>query len=298
MKVEARERFEARGLGQLNILSSDEGKPGERTGQAEKLRDKERFEPSGVFTSTENTSGNAGPAGDVTVKAPRIALRDGAEIASESLNGAGGGFVRVAAQESLTLSNQAEITAQSVRADSGDVEIEGAGYVFLTDGSLIATRVRGEDAPGDAGDILVSGSFLLLDASNILAEGVEGQGGDIDIRSLALAVAPDSAISALSQRNLDGDIGIDSPIGQITDAVAALENPAPDASGALRMTCSQRAAEGASGAFRIETAGHSPVDPWSYLPALYAPAPDGGGAALVPRRGPCPDGGPERGAAR
>lgn len=278
------------------------------------------FQPSGVFTSTESQSPTAGPAGRIFVTVPVLRMSQRGEIASESFNDADAGEIVVNARD-ISLRAEAEITTQAQRADSGlisivgadrvrlesdaristvvsesgaagragDIEITDAGAIALRDDGLILTDVSGAGALGDAGDINLTGTFLVLDGSTVAARGIRGQGGNIAIAVEGLAVSPDSTISALSRFSLDGDVDIDSPAGEVLDALAPLPTNLVSAADRLRASCGERAAGRAGGVFIVgDRASALPSAGDTTLLGFPLPLPDGDGAdRRPPRPGGC-----------
>jgi hypothetical protein len=267
--------------------------------------------PSGIFASAESSAPGAGPPGDVFVSAPVIRLLDQGEISSESNNLSSGGSVTVQFDTLLEIDG-GEITTKASRADAGDITVLGPGGLIImeSDGEISTSvgpdaliednpTVEPGDSVGDAGDILVSSDFLVLDGSAIQANGRAGQGGNIDVTATSsLIQSQDSTIEALSDLGIDGTVDIAAPSEDILQSLEALPTPFLDISSLLADTCEARAARGeAEGGSLVRSGrGGLPPSPDALLPGRYGVGAEIRPSALpsswrVTGPGDCPEGG-------
>lgn len=246
------------------------------------------FPPSGAFASTESAAAGAGPGGTVTAEAPVIMVMNRGEIASESFNDARGGDIRVRAGERLEVRN-GEITTKANFADAGDLGVSSDGLIVLRSGGEISTTVFEAGSAGNAGAIAVAGRFLVLDGSHIQANGVMGQGGDVDVVADQLIQSPESVIEALSELGIDGTVNLQAPDTEVVGSLTVLPTAYLDVAGLLREGCSERTAGRTRGSFVSRGRGGLPPGPAAPLLSFYAtlgqeaqPAVRGRDAAAAP----------------
>ena len=251
------------------------------------------FPPSGAFASTESAAAGAGPGGSVSAEAPVIEVMNRGEIASESFNDARGGDVRVRAGRRLEV-RDGEITTKASFADAGDLGVSSDGLIVLREGGEISTTVFEAGSTGNAGAITVAGQLLVLDAARIQANGVIGQGGEVDVVADQLIQSPESVIEALSELGIDGTVSLAAPETGIVGNMAVLPTAFLDAAGLLRPGCSERTAGRGRGSFTSFGRGGMPPGPAAPLRSLYAPsegsarpARAGGSPAALTRAGGC-----------
>jgi large exoprotein involved in heme utilization and adhesion len=147
----------------------------------------------------------------VKINATDIILQDGGRISAESI-GAG------------------------TQANAGNITLEVGNLLHLSNDSSITTSVAG--GTGKGGTITLNSVFVVLDeGSSIIANALEGQGGNILIRILgggALFQSPDSRIGASSE------FGIDAPDADIIAGFAGLPANFLDAATVLTQLCAER----------------------------------------------------------
>jgi large exoprotein involved in heme utilization and adhesion len=115
--------------------------------------------------------------------------------------------------------------------------------LHLRDQGSITTSVAGGE--GNGGNITFNSVFVVLDeGSSIIANALEGQGGNIFIRILgggALFRSPGSLVSAASGNpELSGTVVIDAPDTDIIAGLAGLPANFLDAAAVLTELCAER----------------------------------------------------------
>ncbi len=184
--------------------------------------------------------GSTGAAGDVTVKADRLAIRDGARIAASTFGTGRGGSIAITARDielsdrggifatslsssdsavsgnifiqardSLRIFDRGEISVETTQANAGDINLNVGTLLHLRDNSAITSSVA--DGQGDGGNITIDPTFVVLDGSRIVANARQGRGGNIRIVADFFFASPDSLVSASSDLGIDGVVEIDSP---------------------------------------------------------------------------------------
>jgi large exoprotein involved in heme utilization and adhesion len=194
--------------------------------------------PTGIFA---NALG--GVAGNVTVTAGNLDVRNGAEISVSVLGPGQGGNVKINAMD-ITLQDGGRISAESesIKADAGNITLEVGNLLYLSNDSSITTSAAG--GTGKGGNITLNSVLVVLDeGSSIIANAERGQGGNILIHihgGGALFQSPDSLIDASSELGIDGSVVIDAPDTDIIAGFAGLPANFLDAATVLTELCAGR----------------------------------------------------------
>jgi hypothetical protein len=123
-------------------------------------------------------------------------------------------------------------------------------------------------AVGNGGNILIDPNFLILERSRIVAQAVEGHGGNITIVADNYLPSADSVVSASSQLGVSGAVEIVGPRVDLNGSLVVLPSELREAVAVLRNSCAARSAlpqSSLTGAGR----GGLPQDPEASVPALY-----------------------------
>ena len=187
----------------------------------------------GIINANTLTTGNAG---DLTIIANNILLKDKSSINAISAynpsspdgttaNKAMSGNIDITVNESLYLENSSSITVDTKKANAGMIKIEGNGIVKMDRGSEITTSVA--NGQGEGGDISIFTPTVFIDGGKIIANAIEGMGGNILITS-SLIESPNSIIKAESKKSVDGKVNlkpttdISGSISELPDVIMAL----------------------------------------------------------------------------
>jgi len=208
-----------------------------------------------------------GEAGDITLNAHSLSIRDTATIAANSEGPAPAGNILLDVKGDFLLA-EATVSAISLESDrGGDIEINAGGHVAVQDGQ-IETNVR--KGSGSGGNIYIGNTQIprlaVLNGSTITAQAAEGQGGNIQIRAETLLTSADSVLDASSELGVDGSLEVEAPVVQVAGRLDPLPASFLDVRALLRAHCAQRAAEGGS-SFTIEEGPPPPPSPRGYLPS-------------------------------
>ncbi|TAF56827.1 MAG: filamentous hemagglutinin N-terminal domain-containing protein [Oscillatoriales cyanobacterium] len=192
--------------------------------------------PSTISASSENTeigpaSGNAGSL-DLTVG--DLIVRNGGQISVSSDNQGSTGDLQIQA-ETIAVINGGQITGESVIGDRGNIRITSDTLQLRNQGRIDANATR-EATGGNV--FVVSDTIAVLDASTISANAVAGSGGQINLQTLGLFLAPDSTIEASSQFGLNGIVAIETPDLQTAAGLIELSSSPLDASQLIANACS------------------------------------------------------------
>jgi filamentous hemagglutinin family protein len=162
--------------------------------------------PSGIFASAEGARSATKNAGDVTVTAGALEIRDGGVITSSTLTAGHAGTVEVTAN-ALTIRNGSDISSRSFAEGNAGIVTVSADRLMLLDDGQISSSPLGEST-GAGGTVRVTASETLLIAgeaggspSGIFAS-VEGardateDAGDVMVTAGALMVRDGGLISS------------------------------------------------------------------------------------------------------
>ena len=164
--------------------------------EAEELRVKE----GGRMSSMSEGRGNAGK---IELFANQLSLSDGGKVSVGSLS-TNGGDVLVYSDGNLQM-DRGELTA-SAGGNGGSIRFRGSASIFLKDSLLSA------EAGQDGGNIEVSApETLVLHRSGLVANAIQGDGGNISIMAEGFLPSRESVISASSEFGLEGSIEIETP---------------------------------------------------------------------------------------
>ena len=232
--------------------------------------------PSGVILPTTiNASSvfSTGPAGNIRIETPKLIVRDGAQIVtnsgSDSLpeiiiqQGGSGGNIDVRASESVEVSGSSPdgrfgsaLTAESFSdSPAGDLSIE-TGQMTISDGAQVTVS----SPQGQAGNLRIAADSLSLDRGSITAETGKSEGevgANITLQlSDLLILSNESLISAQAFNTADGgNINID------TKFLIAFPPQGPDGSDIIA-----KASEGLGGKIIITAQGIFGIEPRPAIP--------------------------------
>lgn len=227
--------------------------------------------PSGLFTGSQGT----GNAGNLTVKAQRLILRDGAEISVNNQGIGDAGNLEVTARN-LSLDNQAVLSATTTSGQGGNMTLKIDDVLLLRRNSQISTTAGIDRSGGDGGNISIDSTFIIAtpnENSDITANAFQGRGGNININAVSifgLAQRPSTPpnntndIDASSQFGLTGNITINTPDVDPSSGLVQLPNSFTDASQQIVSSCNPGSAARRS-SFTVTGRGgiaRSPIEPF------------------------------------
>lgn len=191
----------------------------------------DRAQDDGVVTSGPSTTTfTAFPAGNLTLRAPRLRVADGGLVSSATVSAGDGGNLIIEA-ESVEVTGRATLdgtpsllVTSSGRADFPQLVATGKGGNFtmntgeliVGDGAELDVRSFG---PGDAGTLAVRANSIHLDRGSILnASTVSGRGGNLVLDAAEIELRRGSRLSTDAGNTDGGNISIN------TETLVALEN--------------------------------------------------------------------------
>jgi filamentous hemagglutinin family protein len=162
-----------------------------------------------------STSGQ-GAAGDIVIKGGDLILRDKARIFSTTAEGGRGGTVTITEMDTVTISDATIDTSTAGSGHGGSITLE-TGTIELNNGAIILSesqRTREGIIAGDAGRIHLNATDISLrEGSSVTTKAKQADGGEIELISRSLVRLQDSTITAMVEAETNGgNITIESPL--------------------------------------------------------------------------------------
>ena len=172
-----------------------------------------------IVASTSAT----GDGGTINITANTVMLTEGGIVTADStatdLNAGDAGDIALTAQGTMAISDGL-VTTKSKNALGGNIKLTANDLIQITNSDVTSQVQEGSSS---AGKIDIDPDFVVIRNSNILSTAVFGDGGPISITAnSAILVDPTSVLDASSQFGGDGTIDIQSPIQQLSGAIAPL----------------------------------------------------------------------------
>ena len=163
------------------------------------------------FTGIRSTAFTNARAGDIDIRAPRITVANGAQLAANTLSSGDAGVIRLKADQ-LIVTNFGEINGGTSGISSGrggELHID-AGTITVDEFGSISTRTAGR---GDAGNITLDANVVTLGLfGRILsntASGSSGDAGNVTIHANQFRSLPSSFLATQSSAGSGGKIHLD-----------------------------------------------------------------------------------------
>lgn len=210
-----------------------------------------------------STTAAQGTGGDILVAAGQdIRLTDQASLSANSSGPGNAGDITALAGDDFIMVNSS-ITTQAAQASGGNIKI-GAGDVIQITNSLVSASVQG--GAGSGGNIDIDPLLVLLQNSQVRANAVLGNGGNITITTPLFFADQTSIVDASSQFGVHGTVSIQSPTSNLAGTVASLPSSLRQAQGLQTGRCAALANSQAS-SFLIAGRETIPTEPGGWLPS-------------------------------
>jgi large exoprotein involved in heme utilization and adhesion len=115
---------------------------------------------------------------------------------------------------------------------------------------------------------VIDPQFVILNHSSIIAEAIEGHGGNITIAAGQFIPSSDSVVTASSELGISGTVVINGPRVDVNGALVVLSTQLRGRTEVLREACAARAGRPISSLVEAGRGG-LPQDPEATLPAPY-----------------------------
>ena len=218
---------------------------------------------SGILTTTENT----GKGGNIFVDANLVALQNNAQVSSSSTGPGIAGDITINAGNQFTMENSS-VTTEANRSSGGAIKITttSSGTVQLTDSTISASVL---DGTGGGGSVNIDPQSVVLINSQILAQAVQGPGGNINITTNLLLPDSSSLISASSQFGQSGTVTIQSPVSPASGKIVPLGQKPLIATSLLSQRCAAIAG-GSISSFTVAGRDSLPAEPGGWVSSPLA----------------------------
>ena len=148
-----------------------------------------------------------------------VTLGDGAAISASNSGSANAGNVTINAGSAF-LSQNASVTTESIHASGGNIFIQATDSIRLVNSRISTSVLGGPNSSG--GNITLDPAVVTLQNSQVLAQAVQGTGGNIRIIAGTFLADQTSAVSASSEFGLNGNVTIQSPVSSLSGTLAML----------------------------------------------------------------------------
>ncbi len=219
-----------------------------------------------------SSSSAAGPGGNISINTGQsVSLNSGSSISASSTGPGTAGNISINAGDQFSMTNSS-VTTEANQSGGGIIKIttNPNGTVQLTDGMISASVL---DGAGGGGSVNIDPQSVVLINSQILAQAIQGPGGNISITTNLLLPDSTSLISASSQFGEQGTIFIQSPVAPASGNIIPLGQKPLLATTLLSQRC---AALGGGNISSFTVAGRDslPAEPsgWLSSPLAFATA--------------------------
>lgn len=253
------------GGAQINNGSNNSGNGGHvqiNAGKVVSISGGTDIDPSGIFSRTVQAAPGAGLGGNITINAGHsVSLNTRSAISASSTGPANAGNIAINAGAQF-LSQNASVTTEASHASGGNILIQATDSIRLVNGQ-INTSVQGGPATS-GGNIILDPAVVTLQNSQVLAQAVQGQGGNINITAGTFLADPGSIVSASSQFGLSGTVTIQSPVSSLSNTLATLPQRPLQAQPLLRQRCAAQL-DGHLSSFVVAGRDALPNEPGGWL---------------------------------
>ena len=225
--------------------------------------------PGGIYSRTVGQMSDAGKGGTITLTAGQsVTMNNGSTISASSTGPGNTGDITINAGNQFNMTNST-VTTEANQSGGGIIKIttNPNGTVQLTDSTISASVLDGN---GGGGSVNIDPQSVVLINSQILAQAVQGPGGNINITTNLLLPDSTSIISASSQFGQQGTVIIQSPISPASGKIVPLGQKPLIATSLLSQRCAAIAG-GTISSFTVAGRDSLPAEPGGWVstpPAL------------------------------
>ncbi len=217
---------------------------------------------------TVSSTATQATGGDLNITAGQsVALTNGASISASSTGQGNAGSIQINAGNQFAMTNSS-VTTEATHSGGGLIKITTtpSGGVQLTNSKISASVLDGN---GGGGSVNIDPDFVVLQNSQILAQAVQGPGGNITITTNLLLPDSTSIISASSQFGQQGSVTIQSPIAPAGGKIFPLSQKPLLATSIINQRCAALAG-GAYSSFTVAGRDSLPAEPGGWISSPLA----------------------------
>ena len=217
--------------------------------------------PSGIFSRTIGTDPGSGAGGNITLTAGQsVTLSNGASVSASSTGPGNAGDISINAGLQFDM-RDSSVKTEAAQASGGNIDIQSVDRVRLVNSS-ISTSVLG--GAGSGGNITIDPNVVVLQNSQIIAQAIQGNGGNITIFTPLFLADSTSLVSASSQFGLNGTVTIQSPTSNLSESLGTLSSKPLQAQSLLTQRCAALV-NGQASSFVVAGREQLPADPGGWL---------------------------------
>ena len=220
-------------------------------------------------TISAETSGTAPSAtgGSITVNTTdHVTITGGASITASSTGPGKAGDISINAGQQFDMRDSL-ITAKATQASGGNIDIRAIDRVRLVNSEISSSVQGGASTAG--GNITIDPNVVVLQNSQVIAQAVQGAGGNITITTPLFLADSGSLVSASSQLGLNGTVTIQSPTSNLSESLGTLPSNPSQAHSLLTQRCAALA-NGQTSSFVVAGREQLPADPGGWLTSPLA----------------------------
>jgi|CXWL01.1.fsa_nt_gi filamentous hemagglutinin family protein len=258
------------GGGQINSSTSNTGNGGnvflQSTNSIAIAGTRADGTPSGIFSGTTRTEAGAGNGGNIALSAGQsVTISDGASVSASSTGTGNAGNIAINAGQQFEMRN-GSVKTEAAQASGGNIDIQAIDRIRLVNSS-ISTSVLG--GAGSGGNISIDPNSVILQNSQIIAQAVQGAGGNISIVTPLFLADAGSLVDASSQFGLSGTVNIQSPTSNLAGTVSSLPSSLRQAQSLQTGRCAALA-DSRSSSLIVAGRDILPAEPGGWSPSPFA----------------------------
>ncbi|MDJ1183204.1 filamentous hemagglutinin N-terminal domain-containing protein [Roseofilum casamattae] len=159
----------------------------------------------------DNPSGNAG---SLTINTPRLTVSDGARVGVGNEGTGIAGNLQIEANR-IEVTNEGQISAATASGGGGNIELQVADVLLLSNRGLISTEVReagsqSQTVSANSGNITIKGNLIQLNNEGEITvrNNETGNAGDLTIQAARLELTDGGKLTATTALGQGGDIDL------------------------------------------------------------------------------------------
>jgi filamentous hemagglutinin family protein len=196
-------------------------------------------------------------AGSININTDTLNISDRGDISVSNLGNGNSGNLNITAKE-LNLDHSATLEAKVNAGSQGNINLT-TDNIFLSNYSEINVLATGKATGGNI-KIANSENMVVTKNSRILANAIQGKGGNIEIMTQGYFVSGNSLVSASSEFGLDGNINVENINGDRLLELDQLPDNLVDRTQQIAKSCG-----GGTNQFAIAGRGGLPENPLQNL---------------------------------
>ena len=222
--------------------------------------------PSGIFSRTIGATPDAGSGGNINLTAGQsVSMSDGAAVSASSTGPGNAGNIAINAGQQFEMRNSS-VKTEAAQASGGNIDIQAIDRIRLVNSS-ISTSVLG--GAGSGGNITIDPNSVILQNSQIIAQAIQGAGGNISIVTPLFLADAGSLVDASSQFGLSGTVKIQSPTSNLAGTVSSLPSSLRQAQSLQTGRCAALA-DSRSSSLIVAGRDILPAEPGGWSPSPFA----------------------------